>query len=636
MKIKVLVMGLWWLTATSVFSQINISVDLSSPTHRVSPYLYGKNNSVSDDPSRPLSAAQWQQLRDAGVMFLRESGGNNSTKYNWRRKLSSHPDWYNNVYFHDWDYAAKSIQENLPQAQGMWSFQLIGRAAKSSAANFNDWGYNSSAWWPGVHQNLAGGGVVQPAGGEDAIVEGNPDLYLESWPADSTVGILDHWFGPDGIGLSKERIRYWNMDNEPEIWSGTHDDVMPQQLSPEDFMQLYFQVAKKARAKFPDIRLVGPLPANEWQWYNWANVPVNDNGKKYPWLEFFIKRVAEEQVASGIRLLDVLDIHFYPTSTTVADVVQYHRVYFDKTYDFPEHNGVHNINGNWDPSQTKEYILQRCREWLDKYMGTGHGVTLSVSETGIPDIGPDGVAVWYASTLGEFMRQPDMEIFAPWYWYPSMWEVLHLFSRYNHGTYVSSVSGSEGLVSAYPTINDAGDSLTVVLVNRSTAASKIVSINFNGFSLASNKEFQVLTLDGLSSSETFHSATSNALKKSKVSATGNSLSMTLPALSVVALQLSGARSDAVTSVAKPLEESGVLNVFPNPAGAEGNVRVVVQKSGYASLSITDLHGRIIRLLYEGPVDPGFAVTYSTGGLPKGIYLVQLSLDGTVYASRVVN
>ena len=45
---------------------------------------------------------------------------------------------------HDWDFAAKSLQANIPGAQGMWAFQLIGKAAKTKTANFNDWNYNRS------------------------------------------------------------------------------------------------------------------------------------------------------------------------------------------------------------------------------------------------------------------------------------------------------------------------------------------------------------------------------------------------------------------------------------------------------------------------------------------------------------
>ena len=132
---------------------------------------------------------------NAGVRFFREGGGNNSTKYNWRLKISSHPDWYNNVYPNDWSFAAKTLQENIPSAQGMWSFQLIGKAAKTNANNFNDWGYNSSQWWEGVAQNLAGGGEPKTSGGTKALKEGNPELYLQNWTADSTQGVASNLHG---------------------------------------------------------------------------------------------------------------------------------------------------------------------------------------------------------------------------------------------------------------------------------------------------------------------------------------------------------------------------------------------------------------------------------------------------------
>lgn len=54
------------------------------------------------------------------------------------------------------------------------------------------------------------------------------------------------------------------MDNEPEIWNGTHDDAMPSLLSASAFMDAYFAVRKKARKKFPQTKLTGLVPANEW------------------------------------------------------------------------------------------------------------------------------------------------------------------------------------------------------------------------------------------------------------------------------------------------------------------------------------------------------------------------------------
>ncbi|MFI5163610.1 MAG: glycoside hydrolase family 44 protein, partial [Bacteroidia bacterium] len=240
---------------------VTIHVDASQGRKAISPYIYGKNNNISDDPGSPTTAAEWKLMREAGLRFTRENGGNNATKYNWRLKLSSHPDWYNNVYAHNWDYAAKMLSDSMPGVQGMWAFQLIGKAASNTSHNFNDYAYNGSTWWSGVCQNLAGGGVANAAGTCTATTNGNPNLYLENWTADSTVGILDHWFGTGGLNYNQNNIRYWSMDNEPDIWNSTHDDVMPAQPAAEAFMQLYFAAAKKARAKFPNIKLCGPVPA---------------------------------------------------------------------------------------------------------------------------------------------------------------------------------------------------------------------------------------------------------------------------------------------------------------------------------------------------------------------------------------
>ena len=291
------------LFKASVAQDVTITVDATQGKKAVSPYIYGANNWF-DKPA--------QFYREVGLRMARTNGGNNATKYNWRKKITSHPDWYNNVYSCNWDKMSQDISKDHPNMQVMWAFQLLGRVASTNAYNFNDWEYNRSQWWEGVHQNLAGGGVPN-ATGSKAAVEGDVELYTQEWPADSTVEILNHWFGLGGLGLNKNQFLYWNMDNEPDIWDGTHDDVMKNGLLPaNEFMDKYFEVAKKARALFPEIKLCGPVVTNEWQWYNWNGSSVSYKGKTYPWLEYFILRIAEEQNITGIRLLDILDIHFYP------------------------------------------------------------------------------------------------------------------------------------------------------------------------------------------------------------------------------------------------------------------------------------------------------------------------------------
>lgn len=607
------------LYASSEYAQtVQIAVNAAADRTPISPLIYGRNNNLSDDPSSTVKP-DWKRFRDAGLRFAREYGGNNGTKYNWRRKLSSHPDWYNNVYPHNWDYAAKTLQDSLPTAQGMWGFQLIGKAASTTAANFDDWNYNNSVWWSGVAQNLAGGGVVNSSGGSKAQKEGDPAQYLMDWNADSTTALLDHWFGAKGLGYDKKRFRYWTMDNEPEIWSGTHDDIMPAQLSAEAFMQLYFTVAKKARSLYPDIKLVGPVPASEWQWYSWNNSKITANGKSYVWLEYFIKRIAEEQAATGIRLLDVIDIHSYPNETKDEDILQLHRLYFDTAYVYPGANGVKTTSpSGWDNSINKEFIFERCNRWLTQYIGNNHGVGFAVSEYGFTNNNANVTAVSYASVLGTFANH-QVEYFTPWYWYNGMWEVLHLYSRYFHNIHIKAVSTDEHYVSAYASTNTANDSMTIVLVNRSLNAVKSAEVKLSEFTVT-NGNYEYKQLKQLPSSETFESHSKNALQAGTVNAINNLFPIDLPALSVTAILLKGKGSNTDIATAEKKE----IRVYPNPVSHQDEVFVNIDdlQGNECKLEIYNTLGQQVYTDSYKNILSG-TIHFSTKALPAGVYVVNI-------------
>ncbi|MFH0758440.1 MAG: glycoside hydrolase family 44 protein [Bacteroidota bacterium] len=611
---------------------VQITVHADSGKRMVSPWIFGKNNVLPSTFLNDGSDTEVTRAVEAGARMVRQNGGNNSTKYNWRRKLSSHPDWYNNVYANNWDAAAKNLTDKMPGTQGMWSFQLLGKVAANTENNFPDWDYNQSQWWDGVHQNLAGGGVVNPAGGSEALEEGDIDLYLMDWPADSTVAILDHWFGPGGLGYDSTFYCYWNMDNEPEIWSGTHDDVMKEQIAAEEFMQLYFNVAKAARAKYPGIKLVGPVPANEWQWYRYGSDGISYNGKKYCWLEYFILRIAEEETASGVKLLDVLDIHYYPGSSDAQQLVQYHRVFFDRDYVYPEANGVKTVNGGWNNSINKEYIFGRCSDWLTKYMGADHGVTFGVSETGLNSGNANVQASFYASTMGEFMKN-GVEIFTPWSWKPGMWETLHLFSRYAEDYFIEAESDDETYVSAYPTVNEGSGSMTIFLVNRHTSATKEIHMNVRGFAIKDDP-IQLYTLSDLPSNETFVSHTENALQVKQLDLSDIQGSIQLEPLSVNALVLKAAPA----SVHKIESAQMGLLVFPNPGNGRLTVRFNPEKTGPVQMELYNGNGQKMATLTHAQSFAGVnQFEADLSGYPSGFYWIAIrSGDFTETGKFILN
>jgi len=613
---------------------VNIQVDASSGRKAISPYIYGKNNSLSINEGNPLTESEWQLLRDAGVRLDRNSG-NNSTKYNWSARMSSHPDWYNNVYSQSWDYAAQSAQENMPDLKLMCTFQLAGWVASSTAHNFDD-SFNGWAWWPGVNQNLAGGGVMDETwDATDALADGDYTLYLKQWPPDSTVAILDNWFGAGGLDLNSDQFEYWSMDNEPGCWGSTHDDIYAGgQPSAEEYMQKYFAVAKKAKALFPGIKLCGPVPCNEWFWYAWDNdYTITFEGSNYTWLEYFIKRVADEELASGIRLLDVLDIHSYPGYNDYEDLLQQHRVFFDREYSFPHANGVKGINGGWDNNITQEYIFGRCNEWLDEHMGSGHGVSFALTENGFnEDIDPSTLAVWYASHLGTFAKE-NVEIFTPWFWGEGMWETIHLFSRYSKGTSVLSTSDLEEFVSAYSSLNNAGDSLTTILVNRSLDQTYNTSIDLMNFGVADGN-YTTLSLLELPEDETFESHTVNALQQATAQVSSHTLTMSLPPLSITAVLLEGT-TDPVLANMQIENNKNTFELRHGPSGI-AKLNYAINKATHVQIDVIDMNGRRIQTLEDAwQEEDSYSLYYNTSHLQNGLYLVQFKAGIIVKSEKLV-
>lgn len=611
-------LSLFGETSAQVNSQpLTIAIDTDGDNLPISPYLYGRNGMPTDD--------EIDLIREAGIQFERMNNGNNLTKYNWRKKLTCHPDWYNNVYDCDWDQPALTVQEKLPNLQGMFGFQLLGKVAGSKEYNFNDWEYNNSQWWTGCQQPMCGGGQFTDDGKVEKL--GNTSLFLDDWPADSTVGILNHW--KNDLNIDLDQYRYWAMDNEMEIWGSTHKDVYPTTYNDEvfeDMMQKYFAVAKAARKVNPDIKLCGPNAGNEWTWYSACGAQPTYNGKKYSWLEYFIMRCAEEEKKSGVRMLDVLDLHFYPGDKTDSLMLQTHRVFFDKDFTYSGANGVKTINGGWNNEIQKEYIFERCKEWIVKYFGSDNGITFGVGEYNLPGEGKEMThAIGLASNYGEGARH-KMEYFCPWTWHNSMWEVAHLFSKTAKSINVQATSSDENLVSAYTSKNTEGDSLTIILVNRSQFSSFAPNISIQ-HSIFNNGDYDAFILADLGDNRTFNSDTDNQLKTSKVTLHDNQINNVLLApMSITSIVLHDGIA-AVNDLNNDFDENNPsLTVYPNPTK---DVLNITDKQLIQKVEIISPDGAVVNTFTVNACH----ATINVSNL-NGLYLIRTYGENNVKTSKV--
>ena len=613
------------LLAVSPALAIDVTVDADAGIKKISPYIYGRNIDKISDTDAASDAdeeAFIAQMLDAGIHMMRANNGNNSTRYNWSHKMTVHPDWFNNVYAHDWDITAKKVLDKMPGVDAMYAFQLTGYAASSTEYNFPDWNWKQEhGSYPSRTFDLAGGGEVSEDG-ETLIKAGDASLYNMEWPADSTVGIIPHW--KDELKYDMSRFKYWSMDNEMEIWRGTHSDLdLP--VTGDFLVERYIDVAKKARAAWGDIKLTGPVVANEWFWCSVSSYNKQDRPKgpdrDYCWLEYFIMKVAEAQKSSGTRLLDVFDIHWYPSEKDYESRVNWHRVLFDTTYNYPGANGIKMVNGGWDNDNQKEYIFKRINDWLEKYFGKDHGITLGITETSIIDNDPMVTALTYASFLGT-MQDNGVEIFTPWTWGDGMYETVHLFSRYGHPNRVQSTSSNDSLVSAYSSISNKGDSLTVIFVNRAEKDAQDVNLSLANF--ATDGAVKTLTLQNLKG-ETFVSHTENALQAGTATAAGNKVSLKLPAKSITAVLLTTATpKQGVISAGKALagnmlhRENGCWFI----ENGSGNVH---------SVSVFNSRGQSVMQM-ERPARGNIRLASETLG--KGIFFVRIKTAGGVQMRKI--
>jgi hypothetical protein len=171
---------------------------------------------------------------------------------------------------------------------------------------------------------------------------------------------------------------------------------------------------------------------------------------------------------------------------------------------------------------------------------------------------------------------------------------------------VDSRSDLDSIVSAYSSISEDGDSLTVILVNRDSKNARDVELGLSHFTATGT--VHSLQLSGLSG-ETFVSDTTNAAKKYEVASDGGKIALTLPALSVTALRLAG-KGDPVRTIS-PSKRPGTGRI--DQSGQ--NLTLMGTEGG--PFELLDVDGNVVR--FSVPSDPP---ALSLAGLPRGVYLAR--------------
>jgi Glycoside hydrolase family 44 len=168
------------------------------------------------------------------------------------------------------------------------------------------------------------------------------------------------------------------LDNEPGIWNETHRDVHPEPTTYDEQLDRIVHYAAAVRRAAPNAKIAGPA---EWGWTGYfysakdkkAGFHLKPDRRAHgdePLVPWLLSHVKAESDRTGVKLLDLLDLHFYPQAQNVYSAVADRKTAALR---------INQVRGLWDKSYTDEswigepiYLLPRMRDWIDKsYPGLG-------------------------------------------------------------------------------------------------------------------------------------------------------------------------------------------------------------------------------------------------------------------------
>jgi len=289
----------------------------------------------------------------------------------------------------------------------------------------------------------------------------------------------------EGDAGGKGAARMYILDNEPALWNVTHRDVHPQPVTYDELLERTVKYATAIREADPRGLIAGPA---EWGWINYMTSGIDRENrdqadrKKHgdmalvPW---YLKRLAEHEKTTGQRLLDFLDLHFYPAGDGLYGAQ-------GGTDAATSARRIRSTRGLWDPTYVDESwikekirLIPRMKEWVrDNYPGLK--VSIGEWSFGADNHISGGLAT--AEALGRFGQQ---KLDAAFYWgaleekMPIYWAFRAFRNFDGQGARFQDISlpvKEAQNVSLFASRDPGRTRLVLVLINRDATAKADVAI----------------------------------------------------------------------------------------------------------------------------------------------------------------
>jgi hypothetical protein len=509
------------VTVTQAATAVSVNIDTLANRHQISPYVYGGN------VSGPTNVA------DMGLPFARW-GGNASSTYNWQlHTYNADADYY----FEDFNVSNSNGNDNdsvqfitdlenagahplmtMPMLSWVaqsaeianppnyhWSFSVAAFGAQCSVDQYNTDAGNGLVAGSTGNCNTSTAPVTTNAvttayyplldNSSDACPTGNC-VYREPWAQ-----ALATAFGSGTCPVPYSTItscHFYDMDNEIDIWGGTHRDVHPNPSGYDELANLYESEAGSLKTWDPMAVRFGPVSCC-WYFY-WAGANSNDRASHggLDFLPWWLNQINWFDQINGSRTLDVFDIHAYAEANTSglttaqlqALSASVYRDYWDPTYVSTAGDINQIYTTTVEPNYTIPFRIPRMKALVNAiYPGT----PLSFTEwsAALYQESDFSTALGDAEGYGIFGREGLT--FASRWGAPTQgnpnYLALKMYTNYDgahHGFGTVSVSdlntGNPNLFSSYAALNAAGTAMTIMVLNEDPANSTQVTFNLNGFS----------------------------------------------------------------------------------------------------------------------------------------------------------
>ncbi len=455
-----------------------IAID-SSLRYNISPLIYGANNTDYAGMG-------------SGFRFAR-SGGNRLTAYNWENNASNAgSDWYfqNDGYLGATNEAGWTDRVFIQAAIAGGAIPLvtIPCAGYVAADKNGDGDVRNTPNYLNVRFRVSmpskpGGNFVYPPDTGDA------NVYQ-----DECVNYLKQFAQPNFPIM-------FSLDNEPDLWSSTHAEIHPVAVTYAELIQRNADYAKAIKNVYPSATIFGPV---NYGWYGFMALQGASDANGRNFIDAYLDGVKTASTTAGKRLIDVLDVHWYPEAqgdgvriTTDGDTpgiaaarIQSSRSLWDSKY----------VENSWITQSMGGSPIRLIPMIQDRIKAHYSGTKLSITEYNYGGSNVISGAIAQADVLGLFGRNGvyaaanwglDATCLAQLAGFKAFINYDRAGSRFGDiGLFVSGETPSDN--SVYASFDSTNPNRMVLVVINKTEGKSPFVINLEGFLAKSGKGYSIV------------------------------------------------------------------------------------------------------------------------------------------------